>query len=239
MELNQTRIDILKEYINRLIQKKDRYKLNIKYKEEIEKISPIEAFELYKYLVEEKYSQQVIFKSMKTILNNLIHAFEKIELDLPVDQRFYRLVEESNMTLMRAINQIKDQLVDEDLSIYEKKKDLDVILKDLDEQSYEIINTEEILFNNLEENMSRYEMVSIISSLHDKIKKETKDFISLDVYQIEKEDFYKTIGEILFDIVLLKYDLETVLIPKACLELDEDQWTKMFKESLKVININN
>lgn len=233
MEINQTRIEILKKYIKGIREGKDQYRLNQKYKEEIEKTSPNEALQLFQYLLEESEPKESL-DYMKAIINNQIHAFENIELELPEDQRFYRLIEESNMDLLKSINSIKD-VICEDQEIAKKNKEVKSIFNNLKEDLEKNLEKQQLIFEQLEKTNSNYETASIMSSLHEKILEEISKFENREFNLIDQEVFYKIVGKIMFDLILLKYNTETILLPKACKELKEESWTEMFKQNLFMI----
>lgn len=171
---------------------------------------------------------------MKAIINNQIHAFEKIELELPEDQRFYRVIEESNMELLKSINSIKE-VICEDQEIAKKNKEVKSIFNNLKEDLEKNLEKQQLIFEQLEKASSNYETASIMSSLHEKILEEVREFENRDFNLIDQEDFYKDVGKIMFDLILLKYNTETILLPKVCKELKEESWTEMFKQNLLMI----
>jgi DUF438 domain-containing protein len=171
------------------------------------------------------------------VLDKVINVFYKslssYKWEHPKNDNFLLDLKLENQALIDKTNIIKS-ILKEDIDFNLKKKKLLPKVKELEKFEDHYLKKENILFPYLEKAMPKFEGTSIMWALHDLVREQLKNTITLleDESSTEKE-VNKAIGELFFGKLGIAKKEELILFPSASEVLSHEVWYKMHKQSLE------
>ncbi len=231
-EKQNVKIENLMDYVKGLKSNLNGIELYNKYKEDIETVTPQEAFEVFHGLLEEgtKASEILVF------LDRVIHAFYtslfNYRWQKPESANFLTDLIRENEGLVRKTDEIRDLLAEPNLQI--KKETILPKLIDLQVFDDHYLKKENILFPYMESARAEFQGLSIMWALHDLVRARLKETITvLEDDNSTEAEVNQVIGSLFFGMLGLKKKEELILLPAASEVLNDDQWVDMYKQSLE------
>lgn len=232
MNINQLRIEHLKEYVQGIMDQKDGKELYAKYKEEIEGVTPQEVFEIF-------YSQLqrgIEPTEVLGFLDKVINVFYKSLINYPwkrpeLDSFIGHLLQE-NRALIERLDIIKELVKQGNLSA--NREELLNRVQELQRFNQHYLKKENILFPYLERKMEKFNGLAIMWALHDEVRGQLKKVIEcLSEENCEEKQFNMEIGNLFFGMHGLIKKEELILFPAASEVIEEREWQEMQKQSLE------
>lgn len=228
--MDDNRVQRLTEYVEGVLQGKDGLTLYNQYKEDLQKVKPQEAFDIFYNQLQKGYSAREILK----ILDKVIHVFNKsliqYEWKEPEENSFLHSMMKENQALETKLADIKEIIKEKDF-----KKNKERLLRHVEElQQFDAhyLKKENILFPYLEKKMKKFEGLSIMWALHDEARASLKKLINILKSEDPSEtDFNVEIGNLFFILYGLIYKERYILFPSAVEVIDDKEWKEMKKQS--------
>jgi len=228
--MDDNRVKRLTEYVEGVLQGKDGLTLYNQYKEDLHKVKPQEAFDIFYNQLQKGYSAREILK----ILDKVIHVFNKsliqYEWKEPEENSFLHSMMKENQALETKLADIKEIIKEKDF-----KKNKERLLRHVEElQQFDAhyLKKENILFPYLEKKMKKFEGLSIMWALHDEARASLKKLINILKSEDPSEtDFNVEIGNLFFILYGLIYKERYILFPSAVEVIDDKEWKEMKKQS--------
>lgn len=228
--MDDNRVQRLTEYVEGVLQGKDGLTLYNQYKEDLQKVKPQEAFEIFYNQLQKGYSAKEILK----ILDKVIHVFNKSLIQYkwkePEENSFLHTMMKENKALEAKLAAIKEIIKEKDF-----KKNKERLLRHVEElQQFDAhyLKKENILFPYLEKKMKKFEGLSIMWALHDEARASLKKLIYILKSEDSSEtDFNVEIGNLFFILYGLIYKERYILFPSAMEVIDDKEWKEMKRQS--------
>lgn len=230
MESNN-RVNRLVEYVRGIKNNLDGKELYEKYKDDIQKVKPQEVFEIFYALLQDESEPREILVFLDKVINAFYSSLVSYEWTRPNNDNFLLDLELENKAIIEKINHIKKILKEKSLDV--KKKKLIPKIEELQLFNDHYLKKENILFPYLERNMDKFQGLSIMWALHDEVRRQIKEMISLLKSQESNEKQINVgIGKLFFAILGLVKKEELILFPAASEVLSDQDWYEMHKQSL-------
>jgi len=230
METNAGRVERLTQYVKGVLEKRDGTMLYNEYKEDLEKVTPQEAFEIFSNQIQRGIKPKEILE----ILDKVIHVFNKslikYQWKKPEKGSFLDALMKENEALEEKLSAIKEIIKKKDFK--NNKDDLLKRIEELQQFDDHYLKKENILFPYLEKKMKKFEGLSIMWALHDEARASLKKLIYiLKSEEASETDFNVEIGNLLFILYGLVYKEKYILFPSAMEVIDDKEWYDMKKQS--------
>lgn len=232
MKTDIQRVNRLSDYVRGVLEGKDGTSLYLKYRDDIEKVTPQEAFEVFFNQLQRGLKPKEILK----ILDKVIHVFHlslsEYKWDKPEKDSFLDTLMRENQALISRLEDIKEIIKRRDFK--NNKAELLERIKELHNFNAHYLKKENILFPYLEKKMEKFEGLTIMWSLHDEGRASLKNVISILQSKEHKEtDFNVEIGNLFFILYGLVHKEEMILFPAAMEIIEEEEWIEMKKQSFE------
>lgn len=175
MEANAERVERLTQYVKAVLDREDGAILYNKYKEDLQKVTPQEAFEIFY----NQLQRGIEAKKVLEILDKVIHVFNKSLIQYqwkkPEKDSFLYTLMKENEALEEKLSAIKEIIKKKDF-----KNNKDELLRRIEElQQFDdhYLKKENILFPYLEKKMRKFEGLSIMWALHDEARSSIKKLL--------------------------------------------------------------
>lgn len=231
MNINQTRIDNLSEYVKGVLNKENGRELYQKYKSDIEAVTPQEAFEVFYKQIENGTGSGEIVQILDKVINIFYKSLSGYVWKRPEENSFLDYLLQENHALTKRLEEIK--VVIKEKSFQDARDELYVKLKNLQKFNSHYQKKENILFPYLEKKAPKFNGLPIMWTLHDETRKTLKKVLQIltDSESTEK-DFTIEVGKLFFDLYGLVQKEELILFPSASETICEEEWSEMQKQSL-------
>jgi DUF438 domain-containing protein len=226
------RTNRLIDYVKGVKSNLDGKELYDKYREDVENVTPQEAFEIFHSLIEEGVKPDEILLFLDKTINVFYKSLLNYRWEKPQNDNFLMDLIKENEELVKRTDEIKILLREPDLRA--KKRTLLPKLSELQEFNDHYLKKENILFPYMENAMPKFHGLSIMWALHDVVRTRIKKAIGIirDNDSTE-EQLNKAIADVFFGMLGLKKKEELILFPSASEVLSEDNWRQMYKQSLE------
>lgn len=231
-EQSSERTKRLMDYAKGLRSSLDGKKLYAEHKEDIENVTPQEAFEIFHGLIEEGVKPDEILIFLDKAINVFHKSLFNYRWEKPKNNNFLMDLIKENEELVKKTDEIKILLKESDLQT--KKQNLFPKIAELQEFDAHYLKKENILFPYMENAMPKFHGLSIMWALHDVVRARIKK--AIDIVKDDnstEEQLNKAIADIFFGMLGLKKKEELILFPSASEVLSEDDWHQMYKQSLE------
>lgn len=212
----------LTAYVRGLLDGKSSAELYHLHHEVFEKVSPMQVFRAFTYLLREGYTEEQILKVLSkpmTLLSNHLPEFDAGSLP---DDHFLKLLINENEKTAGVLDEKKTRVGKEDGQAI--LQELSILLKEYESHS---LVKENILFPYMEKKDSIYAGTSIMWGLHDTVRQLAKRAGE----QISGDEAKKLIGEIYFAVYGLIEKENILLFPAAYEIFDEREFAEMARQA--------
>lgn len=232
MTEDRRRIDNLVEYVKKLRDKADPRELYQQYRDDIEQVTPLEAFGVFHSL----YKSVIEPKEILGFLDKVINAFYKslcgYSWSKPEPDSFVGCLQRENRALVSKLGAIKETLKTEDFEA--RKAYLAPQIQELMDFNEHYLKKENILFPYLEKKQEKFDGLAIMWALHDEVRAMLKRVLqALEEGNITEAELNKEIGSLFFAMHGLIKKEELILFPAASEVITEAEWDEMYRQSLE------
>jgi len=224
------RVRNLAEYVQGLMENKNGRELYIRYRDDLEGVTPQEAFEVFTLLLNKGKQADDILVVLDKVINVFYKSLSRYSWKKPAKNSFIGVLMEENNGLVKRLDYIKGILKEKNISTH--KKELIAAVSELKQFNAHYLKKENILFPYMEKKNSRFEGLSIMWALHDITRDLIKEVIKiLESGAYNEEDFNKAIGSLFFAMHGLVQKEELILFPAAMEVIDDNEWPEMMRQS--------
>lgn len=229
--IDKKRVARLGEYVEGIFNKEDRAKFYLAYKDDLEKISPQECFEIFALKLDQAYSPRQILESLDRIINAFYDSLTRYQWTRPEKDSFLDIMMRENRAFEEKLNEIK-------LILREKRPEVNRTLliekiRELESFDDHYLKKENILFPYLEKKAKKFEGITIMWSLQDLARQDLKDTLTmLKEDQLDLAKFNPQIGRLFFTLMGLVMKEELILFPAATEVLSKEDFEEMNLQSL-------
>ena len=230
MKTNQNRIENLTAYVEGLLNKKDGKELYLKYKQDIEGVTPAEVFEILYRQLHKGVTTGEILIFLDKIINVFYKSLTEYNWEKPRENTFLWFLMEENRALTAKLDGMKDVIKLED---FETRKQLLIPkVHELVEFKQHYLKKENLLFPYLERKMEKFNGLSIMWALHDETRKLLKDVGEcLKSRSCDEKKLNIELGKLFFAMLGLVKKEELILFPAASEVICEGEWEDMLRQS--------
>jgi PAS domain S-box-containing protein len=226
------RTENLKEYVKGLGERADGQELYLRHKDFIEKITPQEAFEVFKGILDEGAEPHDILIYLDKAINAFYKSLSGYKLERPINDNYVHDMLKENKALVGKTDEIKILLKEPDFKV-KKEKILEKLLE-LESFNAHYIKKENILFPYMEKAGQKFEGLAVMWALHDEVREQLKTAIqTVNDDSSNEQQINIAVAKLFFGILGVKKKEELILIPAACEVLSEKDWYEMHKQSLE------
>jgi len=196
----------------------------------ISTVVPSDFIMLFDELIQEGHSM----KKMKILVNKVLNIFhrtiDQYQRLAPQPNSFLWVCEENNRAMERALNEIRPvfKAFVKDFTNNTLRDTLLELFRHLENFGRYYVLKENILFPVIEKSWSDYRCIQIMWSFHDDIRKNIKSVINqLKESAIDPKLFNRSVGDIFFKMLAIKFREEKIIFPELLLSLPDDQLLAM------------
>lgn len=232
MNADKTRVNSLTEYVQGLMNKEDGRKLYLKYKEDIEGVTPQEAFEIFYLQLKKDYKPKEILEILDKVINVFYKSLNTYSWKRPEKDSFLDVLMQENRALVNKLDAIREIIKEQNFQ--RRKGDLLTSIGELKAFNDHYLKKENILFPYMEKKMEKFQGLTIMWSLHDEARTRLNQMISLlESEECTEGEFNSEIGNLFFAMQGLANKEELILFPAASEIFSEEEWIDMVKQSFE------
>ncbi len=217
-------------YVKELSSKGNGKELYEKYKEEINKITPRDAFIIFNQLIEEGLGINTVLKNLDKVINLFYKNLSDYEWKTPdIDTFSNYLIKENEalidrMEKMKEIIKVNDKWFSDEnfIRLFEEIKNFHV----------HYTKKENILFPVMEKKNKDFNGLKIMWALHDEGRKSIREFNDLLLGKNYKE-INESLGKLFFILYGLVQKEELILFPVVSEIITADEEKQMLEQSLE------
>lgn len=230
VELNRDRVSNLIHYVQGIMNQEDGKELYHKYRNDIEQVTPQEAFEIFNTMLDNGSEPAEILVFLDKIINVFYKSLSNYSWVWPEKNSFLDYLIQENKALVEKLKVIKTVIKDKQLP--NKREELAAKIKELQLFDSHYLKKENILFPYLEKKMNRFAGITIMWALHDETRARLKKTIECLEFQGSSEaEINAALGKLFFAMHGLVQKEELILFPAATEVITSDEWIEMMQQS--------
>lgn len=232
MKTDQNRVNNLIQYVQGIMNRESGQELFVRYRKDIEEVTPQEAFEIFYSQIEKGAAPSEILVSLDKIINVFYKSLVSYQWKRPEKNSFMGFLMQENDALRQRLEAIKEIIKDGDFQGH--KHELISKVRELQKFNAHYLKKENILFPYLEKRMKKFEGLAIMWALHDETRALLKSVIEcLEADECNNAEFNEKLGGLFFAMLGLVKKEELILFPAASEVINETEWLEMQKQSLE------
>lgn len=223
----------IKEYILRLNQQiENPAELYAQYQEDLQSIQPQEAFEVFRDVVKNHYTELEILPFLDKIVHVFYDNLKRIKPTYHNPNPFIAEMIQENELLDEKFNQLRPLF--KKLDIPNIRFEMQQILTSLKDFYPHYEKKENLLFPLLEKKDDKFNGLTIMWALHNEIKREIDQSIELlNQSDPNKQSIIELVSSLFFDMLGLIQKEETILFPAALEVLNKEEWDNLSIQMLE------
>ena len=232
MRVDTQRVENLKDYVKRLMNKEDGKELYLQYRTDIEQVTPQEAFEIFYSQVERGQEPSKVLLVLDKVINIFYKSLSNYQWKWPAKDTFMDYLIRENAALTQRLENIKRIIKEKTFS--QNREELIIKIQELTGFDGHYLKKENILFPYMERKAKKYEGLTIMWELHDETRRLQKSVIEcLKDSQSTEKEFNTEIGKLFFAMFGLIQKEELMLFPSASEIIADEEWEEMLRQSLE------
>ncbi len=232
MKTDQARVQNLIEYVRGLQNRENGKELYLKYRSDIEKVTPQEAFEIFYHQLQDGLEPGAMLTVLDKVINVFYRSLVGYSWAKPQKDSFLDIMMQENRALTGRLEEIKKIIKEKDYLT--GKNELADKIRELLKFDAHYLKKENILFPFLEKKAKKFDGLSIMWALHDETRTRLKKVIDcLERKDCKEAEFNQEIGTLFFDMYGLVQKEELILFPAATEIIEENEWIEMKKQSME------
>jgi hypothetical protein len=227
---SELRVKSLLEFSMGIMNDENGTELIKKHQDAIDHVTPHDMIKLEDMQIQMGFDTLKIKKYVDRVINVFFSKLKDYKWEKPAEDTFLYYLMEENKALKSRLEIIKALVVKNDFE--NNRKQMFVLIKDLEEVESHYVKKENILFPYLEKKLERYRALSVMWSIDDDIRKKIKKLIQmLEDKNTNPKEFNKEIGQFFFLIYGLIQKEDLVVYPVASEVISDDEWEDMHMQS--------
>ncbi|MGE5631029.1 MAG: DUF438 domain-containing protein [Caulobacteraceae bacterium] len=232
MKMDMERVNSLAEYVQGLMNKENRKELYIRYKSDIEQVTPQEVFEIFHLLLQKGVKPKEILTFLDKVINVFYKSLANYSWKWPEKNSFMDYLMQENRALIERLETIK--VLIKGGALKGRKKELIPRIYELQKFNHHYLKKENILFPFLEKKMKKFDGLAIMWALHDEARAELKKVVEcLEAEDCKEAEINTELGKLFFAMYGLVQKEELILFPAASEIISENEWIEMQRQSLE------
>lgn len=232
MKTDQDRIRNLIEYVQRLRDKQEPKELYLKYRSDIEQVTPQEVFEIFHSLYKSGIEPKEILLFLDKVINVFYKSLISYSWNKPEEKSFVGFLLQENRALVDKLEKTKEILKEKDFEV--RVRELIPKVRELMEFNHHYLKKENILFPYLEKKLVKFDGLAIMWALHDEVRALLKNVAErLEAGNYTEEELNKDLGNLFFAMHGLIKKEELILLPAASEVINAGEWDEMHRQSLE------
>jgi len=220
------KVQRLIEYVKGVRDGGDGARLYAAYRDDIQRVTPQEAFEVFHALLGAGSEPRDILAFLNKIINAFYGGLSNYRWSFPDHDGFLKELSAENRAMEQTIADLKPFL--KEAKLPRNRRSLLAVVDRLAGVDAHYSKKENILFPYLEQHAPRFEGVSIMWAAHDQARKRLKDLRTM----IENPDssaaaVQAAAAHAFFSVLYLVKKEELILFPAAAEVLPEEEWAAM------------
>ena len=217
-------------YIKELSSNGNGKELYEKYKEEIEKVTPRDAFAIFNYLIDEGMSIDTVLKNLDKVINVFYKNLKEYKWEKPEIDTFSNYLIKENEALIKRMEEMKEIIKNKSDWFIDKK--FNQLFNEVKDFHVHYTKKENILFPIMEKKNKDFNGLKIMWALHDEGRKSIKEFNKL-LLEKEYKDINETVGKLFFVLYGLVQKEELILFPVVSEMISSEEEKEMLEQSLE------
>lgn len=217
-------------YIKELSSKGNGKELYEKYKEEIEKVTPRDAFVIFNYLIDEGMSIDRVLKNLDKVINVFYKNLKEYKWKKPEIDSFSNYLIKENEALIKIMEEMKEIIKNKSDWFIDKK--FNQLFNEVKDFHVHYTKKENILFPIMEKKNKDFNGLKIMWALHDEGRKSIKEFNKL-LLEKEYKDINEAVGKLFFVLYGLVQKEELILFPVVSEMISSEEEKEMLEQSLE------
>ncbi|MDF2531329.1 MAG: putative sensor protein [Clostridia bacterium] len=213
MKIDQNRINHLIEYVQGIMNGENGKDLYLKYKSDLEQVTPQEAFEIFHSFLQKGCKPAEILVILDKVINVFYKSLIEYAWRRPEKNSFVDYLLQENRALIFKLEAIKEIIKEKDFQA--RKNELLHKIRELQQFNHHYLKKENILFPFLEKKMKKFDGLAIMWALHDETRAQLKKVIETLETEDCKEEFNINLGNLFFAMYGLIKKEELILFPAA------------------------
>lgn len=217
-------------YIKELSSNGNGKELYEKYKEEIEKVTPRDAFVIFNYLIDEGMSIDTVLKNLDKVINVFYKNLKEYKWEKPEIDTFSNYLIKENEALIKRMEEMKEIIKNKSDWFIDKK--FNQLFNEVKDFHVHYTKKENILFPIMEKINKDFNGLKIMWALHDEGRKSIKEFNKL-LLEKEYKDINEAVGKLFFVLYGLVQKEELILFPVVSEMISSEEEKEMLEQSLE------
>ncbi|MDF2890090.1 MAG: putative sensor protein [Clostridia bacterium] len=231
MKIDPNRINHLIEYVQGIMNGENGKDLYLKYRSDLEQVTPQEAFEIFHSLLQKGCKPVEILVILDKVINVFYKSLIGYAWRRPEKNSFMDYLLQENRALIFKLEAIKEIIKEKDFRA--GKNELLQKIRELQQFNHHYLKKENILFPFLEKKMKKFDGLAIMWALHDETRAQLKKVIETLEAEDSKEEFNIDLGNLFFAMYGLIKKEELILFPAASEIIEQNEWIEMQRQSLE------
>ncbi len=217
-------------YIKELSSNGNGKELYEKYKEEIEKVTPRDAFAIFNYLIDEGMSIDTVLKNLDKVINVFYKNLKEYKWEKPEIDTFSNYLIKENEALIKRMEEMKEIIKNKSDWFIDKK--FNQLFNEVKDFHVHYTKKENILFPIMEKKNKDFNGLKIMWALHDEGRKSIKEFNKL-LLEKEYKDINEAVGKLFFVLYGLVQKEELILFPVVSEIISSEEEKEMLEQSFE------
>jgi PAS domain S-box-containing protein len=217
-------------YIKELSSNGNGKELYEKYKEEIEKVTPRDAFVIFNYLIDEGMSIDTVLKNLDKVINVFYKNLKEYKWEKPEIDTFSNYLIKENEALIKRMEEMKEIIKNKSDWFIDKK--FNQLFNEVKDFHVHYTKKENILFPIMEKKNKDFNGLKIMWALHDEGRKSIKEFNKL-LLEKEYKDINEAVGKLFFVLYGLVQKEELILFPVVSEIISSEEEKEMLEQSFE------
>ncbi len=232
MMTDEKRIKNLTRYVQGIMREENGRELYLKYKEDIEAVTPQEVFEIFYAQLQKGIEAKEILVFLDKVINVFYKSLIAYPWKKPEKSSFLGYLMEENTAMVKRLEDIKEILEEKNP---EKRRELLIPkIQDLEKFHHHYLKKENILFPYMEKKMEKFNGLAIMWALHDETREQIKKTVEiLQEKDNNEQEINMEMGKLFFAMHGLVKKEELILFPAASEITNEKEWDEMQAQSLE------
>lgn len=232
MDKDRERIENLKDYVQGVFNREEGRNLYFSYKDDLDNVTPQDAFEVFNAKLQEGYMPKEIFEFLDRVINVFHSSLSGYHWEKPNENSFIDILMRENRALEKKLDKIRPVLLDSE--VRQKKSLLLKLLNELEEFDAHYLKKENILFPYMEKKKEIFHGLTIMWSLHDEARSDIANMKKIvEREEFDDNEFNIQIGRLFFTLLGIVHKEEHILFPAAMEIIEEEEWEEMNLQSLE------
>lgn len=217
-------------YVKELSSKGNGKELYEKYKEELNKITPRDAFIIFNQLIEEGMGINTVLKNLDKVINVFYKSLSDYEWKTPEIDTFSNYLIKENEALIDRMEKMKEIIKVNDK--WFRDENFIRLFEEIKNFHVHYTKKENILFPVMEKKNKDFNGLKIMWALHDEGRKSIREFNDLLLGKNYKES-NESLGKLFFILYGLVQKEELILFPVVSEIITADEEKQMLEQSLE------